>query len=225
MKTQRRPFVVEVKRGTSRSAFTVKDAAPVIFRKAAAVLFRQAQAYPAEKQLDQVSRRILPSIIDEPPAPETLEITSYNPPKRLGRPVGSKNKPKPLVRADKPLQTLPQPLESFLDDLGILSQPKRRGRPLGSRNKPRTDHVRDAVPEKVRVAIREAGVELEDKEIGLYDAPSTVDTERSNESGQVRPESEHTPKRTRLRERSKILSRYVWETTPRLGERGFKRSQ
>ena len=230
MKTQRRPFMVEVKRGTTRSAFTVKDRVPEIFRKAEAVLFRPAQDPSPSRQSQQsrpITGRVLPSIIEDQPTPNDLAPTSYDPPKRRGRPLGSKNKAKVAVIAERPSDTLPKALESFLDSFGAPAElRKKRGRPPGSRNKPKTDYVRHAVPKKVRLAIREAGVKLDDHDIrpittrlqtqSLSHTPSTSPTLKW-------ASAPSTQKQGRLRDRSKILSRYVYGTKPLVGSGGLKR--
>ena len=98
MKFQPKRFVVEVKRGTSRAAFSSPDAGPDKFSSAEAMLFgtpHKTETVPTPRKsraADEAPRRILESLV-EPAAPEPAIEEEIERPRR-GRKPGSKNKPK-----------------------------------------------------------------------------------------------------------------------------------
>jgi hypothetical protein len=273
MKTQRKPYQVEVKRGTSRSAFISPSQKPDVFRKVEAQLFRVTQ--PDEPMSDGVtfkgtnpSRRILQAI-EEPQT--TLLPTSYEAPDRRGRKPGSKNKPKlnatvgvegvsrslrlddglPKRRGRPPGSKnqarqidLPEnarwssltPVEAqehaslgngapTLSDL--VGVTKRRGRPLGSKNKPKADVHVPSMHGRLVNAIRLAGVDVGPEELSVRvqsGAPATDARPLSKLEFALRDDG---PKPAfngpRLRDRSRILRRYVRKTEAKAGEKGFQR--
>ncbi len=273
MKTQRKPFQVEVKRGTSRSAFISPSQEPDVFRKAEALLFRVEQPdAPASNNAPvsgtNPSRRILQAI-EEPQGP--LLPTSYEAPGPRGRKPGSKNKPKltdvvggeeastplgsdnetPRRRGRPPASKgwvrpidLPENARwptltsaeaqehvSVGNGASTPSNPvlrvKRRGRPLGSKNKPKLSGTGPSIPAKIVTALKPAGVDVEaddvsvshqGRELGHVDqeAPDVRSPRSTDDSRSSRPG-------TRLRDRSKILRRYVLRTEPKAGDRGHRR--
>ena len=277
MKTQRKPFQVEVKRGTSRSAFISPSQEPDVFRKAEALLFRVTQ--PDAPVSDSVSvsetkspRRILRAS-EEPQAP--LLPTSYEAPTRRGRKPGSKSKPKlnatvgvdgisPSLRLDdgapkrrgrppgsknRVKQTdLPEHARSPsltsvgaqdhasvgngaspLSDLELVI--KRRGRPLGSKNKPKLSGTGPNVPTKLLTALKAAGVDVVAEDMSISHQGGEFGGGEFGRVAQATPqvrasltEKSQSPRQgTRLRDRSKILRRYVLGTEPKAGERGHRR--
>ena len=271
MKNQRKPFQVEVKRGTSRSAFISPSQEPDVFRKAEAQLFRVTQ--PKETVSDNVSvsgpnpsRRILQAI-EEPKAP--LLPTSYEAPARRGRKPGSKNKSKltaavgvdgisPSHRLDdglpkrrgrppgsinrvkdvllpenvkQPSLTLVEAQEhasvgsgaSTLSALGSVM--KRRGRPLGSKNKPKLSGTGPNVPTKFLTALKAAGVDVVADDVSISHAGRELGhvVQATPEVGASLTDKLQSPRQgIRLRDRSKILRRYVLGTDPKAGERGYR---
>ena len=274
MKTQRKPFQVELKRGTSRSAFISPSQESDVFRKAEAQLFRVTQS--REMVSDNVSssgtnpsRRILQAV-EEPQAP--LLPTSYEAPARRGRKPGSKNKPKldalvgvdgfsPSLRLDDGLPKrrgrppgsknrvrptdLPENARrpsltsvgaqkhvsvgkgaSILSDRDVVA--RRRGRPPGSKNKPRLSGTGTNVPAKIVTALKAAGVDVEADEVSISHAgrelgrvvPTTPEVGAS-----VTDKSQSPQQGMRLRDRSKILRRYVLGTDSKAGERGYRRRE
>lgn len=108
MKFQPRRFVVEVKRGTSRAAFTSPDTVSDKFSSAEAMLFGSPRSTdPLQPKHDEAhfakpGGRILNSLVE--PEPAMIEDVIERP--RRGRKPGSKNKPKiPTIVATTDLGT------------------------------------------------------------------------------------------------------------------------
>ena len=126
MKFQPKRFVVEVKRGTSRAAFSSPDAGPDKFSSAEAMLFGtprkdEAVSIPRKSRAaGEAPRRILESLV-EPPAPEPVIEEAVERPRR-GRKPGSKNKPKVAAVLDAP-----RPLSAAA--LAFMNLPDRAAEP------------------------------------------------------------------------------------------------
>ena len=126
MKFQPKRFVVEVKRGTSRAAFSSPDAGPDRFSSAEAMLFGtprkdEAVSIPRKSRAaGEAPRRILESLV-EPPAPEPVIEEAVERPRR-GRKPGSKNKPKVAAVLDAP-----RPLSAAA--LAFMNLPDRAAEP------------------------------------------------------------------------------------------------
>ena len=117
MKAQRRRFVVEVKRGTSRASFISTDAAAEKFSLAEDALFGPKTKPAAVPDIFASAPSAKPSLgrvlrdLHEPSPPPLPEAP---PPARRGRKPGSKNKPKPVLAntavPPKPARTSARPV-------------------------------------------------------------------------------------------------------------------
>ena len=120
MKAQRRRFVVEVKRGTSRASFLSTDAAAEKFSSAEDALFGpKVKPTPVPEPSVPASAgsaakgRVLPDLHEPPPPP----LPEAPPPARRGRKPGSKNKPKPVLEiVPSAAEPSPRPLWADGDD-------------------------------------------------------------------------------------------------------------
>ena len=184
MKREVKPFVVEVKRGKRRQSFLGQpddDTAMMseATRRAELALFSgpNADAAQAKASVGEPAGRILPSLIEPPPA----EAEPDDPqPRRRGRKPGSKNKPKVPVPG---LSDAPPPVA-----------------------------VAPALPGP-RYGVSPAAADV-------FDAPAEAPP------AEVRHEpSTREPRRQRLRDRSRILARYVHGTAPVPGEAWMRRGR
>ena len=197
MKFQPRRFVVEVKRGTSRAAFTSADTVSTKFSSAEDLLFggrskAVSAASPArEAASGKPAGRILNSLIEPPPP--VIEDVPERP--RRGRKPGSKNKPKlPLIA-----QAAPPSEPILLPKAKPASDPLRRG---ASEEAPIwREHV---IPAEVAT-------------------PSVPPVPRAEPALAAPVESRSS--RTRLRDRSSIIKRYVLDSEPRAGQPGWLRAR
>ena len=183
MRHHPRPFVVEVKRGTSRQSFQTHSLESEKFSAAEKLLFSIPRV---ERVLDIASPvkpgnsgRVLPVISDA----QEIVLADPFPAPRRGRPPGSKNKAKQPDVAS-PIEVPAAPFA-----FGIAA------------------HVAE-VEQKI-IADRHSGQELRDDDVSVVP---------------VLPEPASTPteaptRATRLRDRSRILRRYVLGIEPRAGER------
>lgn len=209
MKFQPKRFVVEVKRGTSRAAFSSPDTSSDKFSSAEATLFggapKQDSSPPQAKDkpkpgadlgtetklFAEPPRRILASLIEEPVAPVIDDEPVERP--RRGRKPGSKNKPKLHAPTADGLgtsaaRTLSPAAQAFMQ------------RPLASEPLSTARHPSTAGQQSVESARSRAM------------ADSTI--------GEARP-----ARRQRLRERSSIIKRYVLGTEPTAGQVGSLRAR
>ncbi len=273
MKTQRKPFQVEVKRGTSRSAFISPSQEPDVFRKAEAQLFRVTQ--PDEPVSDSVRSRGRTRYVVSFRRSKSLKLRCYRPPMRLqldedgsrdrknkpkltatvgvdgisrslrlddglptrrGRPPGSKNQ---VRQIDLPENAIWPSLTSVeaqehasvgngaspLSDLELVV--RRRGRPPGSKNKPKESGTGPNIPTKLLTALKAAGVDVKADDVSISHQGGElghVDQEALDVRSPRSTESSRSSRQgTRLRDRSKILRRYVLGTEPMAGERGHRR--
>ena len=203
MKFQPRRFVVEVKRGTSRTAFTSPDTLSQKFSSAEELLFGgpKSAAVVSSSVTPKAAKsngRILESLIEPPPPPDPVEEFVERP--RRGRKPGSKNKPKvPPTLATSPAPfapagiALPRLIEAIPAELAAFD-----GDGPAWRDDDDAPRVEAEAPGADRHPAREqAG-------------------DRSSETGRDRP---------RLRERSSIIKRYVLGTEPRPGQPGYLRAR
>lgn len=188
MKFQPRRFVVEVKRGTSRSAFSSPDTVSEKFGSAEELLFG-APRKPVPKEpavTAEPSGRPSGRIWESLDAPAPAPVDDLPAPRRRGRKPGSKNKPKPA------------PLNGVASDVAAVrfgADPEVRGRRFAVAER--------AAPE----SSAQAAAEVE-----TTPSATTVPTPREG-------------RRPRLRERSRILKRYVLGTEPRPGQVGYLRAR
>lgn len=195
MKFQPKRFVVEVKRGTSRAAFSSPDAGPDKFSSAEAMLFgtprKDETAPPPRKSraADEAPRRILESLV-EPPAPEPVIEEEVERPRR-GRKPGSKNKPK-LAAVPEAAAPPPQLSAAAL----AFMKPPEPPRPVAQ-----PSAVADEVDDEPPAAAAESPVE----------ATLAVVAEQN--------------RRPRLRDRSSIIKRYVLGIEPQPGQTGSLRAR
>ena len=182
MRHHPRPFVVEVKRGTSRQSFQTHSLESEKFSAAEKLLFSNPRV---ERVLDSASPikpgnsgRVLPVISDV----QEMVLADPFPAPRRGRPPGSKNKAK-QADAASPIEVPAAPVA-----FGIAA------------------HVAEV--EQEITPDRHSGEELRDEDVSIAPAlPEPV---------LAPPEA---PRATRLRDRSRILRRYVLGIEPRAGER------
>ena len=200
MKFQPRRFVVEVKRGTSRTAFTSPDTLAQKFSSAEEMLFGGGaksgapQPSPVKAKPASPNGRILESLIEPPPPLPVVEELSERP--RRGRKPGSKNKPKVQATSPAPVAPAGMPLP----------------RPI------------EAIPAERR-AFDEDGLDWRDHDASMpADAEAHgADRHPAREQGGERPTA--TGRTTsRLRDRSSIIKRYVLGTEPRPGQPGSLRA-
>ncbi len=197
MKFQPRRFVVEVKRGTSRTAFTSPDTLSQKFSSAEELLFGGAKAAavqpgPVAAKSAKPNGRILESLIEPPPPPPPVEEVFERP--RRGRKPGSKNKPKVLpIQATSPAPVAPA------------------GIPL-----PR---LIEAIPAE-RPAFDEDGPDWRDHDASTPAEAPGADRHPARDQAGERPTAAGRD-RTRLRDRSSIIKRYVLGTEPRPGQPGY----
>ena len=183
MKHHPRPFVVEVKRGTSRQSFQSHSLESDKFSAAEKLLFSDTRI---ERVFDTASPmkpgtagRVLPVLSDV----HEIVLADPFPAPRRGRPPGSKNKVK-------------QPDVA----LGVA-------RPAAPLTVNTASNVIDV--EQEAMAERHSGQDLRDQDVFL--APVLPEAPAAP--------TESTPRATRLRDRSRILRRYVLGIEPRAGER------
>ena len=191
MKHNPRPFVVEVKRGTSRQSFQSHSSDSDKFSAAEKLLFSQARVEPVVAAAPQTkpgqSGRVLPVL---PVLSDTHDIVLADPfpAPRRGRPPGSKNRVKPTVEA-------------------LLS--KALVAPMSG---PASD-IADVVPGTIDDRL--TGQTQRDD--GIFLTPVVAEAAVAPVNG---------PSRTaRLRDRSRILRRYVLGIEPRAGERSSFRKR
>lgn len=208
MKFQPKRFVVEVKRGTSRAAFSSPDTSSDKFSNAEASLFGgspksdtslplqtkdkpPAGAAPrAEPRVfDGQPRRILESLIEEPVAAVVDDEPIERP--RRGRKPGSKNKPK-------------------------LAAPASAGSGAWPFLSPAARAFMEGPQPTVASSARH------DPTIAEHRAE---DSAVSRTSGDVSNGDGRQQQRPRLRERSSIIKRYVLGTEPKRGQIGSLRAR
>lgn len=196
MKFQPKRFTVEVKRGTSRAAFSSADAGPDKFGAAEAMLFGAAPK-PHTAEASQKARpaapprRILESLAEAPAIPVMLADAEEEVERpRRGRKPGSKNKPKVAAAALAPTQ----PVLSAAA-LAFMKAPAAAA---------------PAAP--LRAEADPAPVAARPEPILLREA-------RPAES------ADGESRRSRLRERSSIIQRYVLGTAPQPGQTGSLRAR
>ncbi len=182
MRNHPRPFVVEVKRGTSRQSFQSHNSDSDKFSAAERLLFSKAQDDPVVATAPQTkpgqSGRVLPVVSDV----HDIVLADPFPTPRRGRPPGSKNKVKPIGEA-LPRESLVLPLFGIAPDVADV--------------------------ESETFDVRHDGPSFRDDEVCL--APVVPDPPTAAANGPSRT--------TRLRDRSRILRRYVLGVEPRAGER------
>ena len=198
MKFQPKRFIVEVKRGTNRAAFSSPDAGLDKFSAAEAMLFGTAAA-PAAAEAPQKAkasaappRRILESLAEAPAAPPAppQEVAAERP--RRGRKPGSKNRPKVLAEA------------------APAAQPVLSAAALAFMNAPAAG--RAAPPPVPAPEAADAAQPI------LVPAEAIV-------VGAAATEFAGEGRRGRLRERSSIIQRYVLGTVPQPGQTGSLRAR
>ncbi len=180
MKHHPRPFVVEVKRGTSRQSFQSHSLDADKFGAAEKLLFSAPQP---ERKVDATvslnpgpSGRVLPVLVDLHP----IVLADPFPTPRRGRPPGSKNK---IKQGNPPLPVAaPLYFEAAFDVADTKEAAKAEQDIVEARN---DDEV--LCEPALAVSLVEAG--------------------------------EVPPRALRLRDRSRILRRYVLGIEPRAGER------
>lgn len=200
MKFQPKRFTVEVKRGTSRAAFSSPDAGLDKFSAAEAMLFG-ASAKPAAAEPQQQARsavpapprRILESLTEAPAV--FAEVEDEDEPverPRRGRKPGSKNKPKVVA---EPVNAAPPVLSAAAQ--AFMKVPSAKAEP------------------GVAAAPRPAAAPAEP--IVVPPEPIVLREPLPAEGGEGR--------RGRLRERSSIIQRYVLGTVPQPGQTGSLRAR
>ncbi len=219
MKFQPKRFVVEVKRGTSRASFASPDPSTAKFSNAEAMLFGASSkadtqpAPPVAAKKHAPSGRVLRSLVEPPPP----VVEDEPPPVRRGRKPGSKNKPKPQVLSDAPVIDVERP---------------RRGRKPGSKNKPKAPiptafPTAAAASQQSLAAMRSYG--FADEATADWAAPAPpLTVEPPAPAAPAAAETaalEVAQPRTRLRERSTILKRYVLGIEPSPGQPGALRTR
>ena len=185
MRHNPRPFVVEVKRGTSRQSFQSHSLESDKFSAAEKLLFSDPRV---DRVVDTASPlrpgpsgRVLPVVSDVP----AIVLADPFPAPRRGRPPGSKNK----VKQPEPGVTWPAPV------------------PAATFQFEATSAVADVEP--MTVADRHDVQDLRHDDVRL--APTLPEPAVAAAEGPIRP--------MRLRDRSRILRRYVLGIEPRAGER------
>lgn len=151
--------------------------------------------------------------------------------KPRGRPVGSKNRSKDAAPSEilglasaTPVELLKHDLET--DEFGTIGEtlPRRRGRPLGSKNKSTMATAVPPLSRKDRNALAAVGVSPD--ELAVVTPSADVSAALALVTrGDAEMQRASQAAQGRLRERSKILRRYVWGTDPRPGERGYQRAR
>ncbi len=199
MKREPKPFVVELKRGARRSAFlSPRDAAEPMsdaVRRAERALFAGAvdTDIPPRPPAAEPSGRVLQSLIE----PHVMTATDVRQPERpalrRGRKPGSKNKPKVAASASKP-SALPSGRSPGEEAIAGATETPAAGPPIAPAGLP------------------VSGIAWPRRDHPVEDGGATAS-----------PADAGPPRRQRLRERSSILARYVFETEPVPGER-WKRS-
>ena len=200
MKREPKPFVVELKRGARRSAF----------------LGPREVAEPTSDAVRRAERALFAAVVDAdvPVRPPVAE-----PPGRV-------------------LQSLIEPHVVMAADVGQPERPaSRRGRKPGSKNKPKTERAApeaEATPSPISgTASAEDAIWSKAAAAELPAAPAGSpasgiaragrDRQGEGHAATASPDDSAPPRRQRLRDRSSILARYVFETEPVPGER-WKRS-
>ena len=183
MKHNPRPFVVEVKRGTSRHSFQSHSLDSDKFCAAEKLLFSAPQA---DRIIDAASSirpgpsgRVLPVLPDL----QQIVLAEPFPAPRRGRPPGSKNKAKQL-EALLPVAAPVAPL--IVEAASVVAQAKKQ-------------------------AVADHDIGLARVEDDLLIAPAVTEPPVESSEGPTRA--------IRLRDRSRILRRYVLGVEPRAGER------
>ena len=210
MKFQPKRFVVEVKRGTSRAAFSSPDTSSDKFSNAEASLFGGAPK--SESQPLQAKDK-------SPSRPET--------------------RAEPRIFADSPRRILEsliaEPVAPVVDDDEPIERP-RRGRKPGSKNKPKL--VAPAISDFDAPAFRPLSPEAQafmggqrspeaysfQRDVSLAEH-RTLEPTRSRVAADATSEGVASEQRQRLRERSSIIKRYVLGTEPRPGQIGSLRAR
>lgn len=229
MKFQPKRFVVEVKRGTNRAAFASPDPVSDRFSSAEAMLFGGAPKAETKAEAaglaqgDASSGRILRSLVEPEPVVEDAP-----PPVRRGRKPGSKNKPKPHLTA---------PMAEMGPDTS--AERPRRGRKPGSKNKPKAP-VTVAFPTATPDGHYDAAAAM--RSYGFADeGPAWLEPVSGAAEPVPAPSIQLAPapadafgdngparagrSRSRLRDRSTILKRYVLDLEPRPGQFGALRAR
>ncbi len=166
MRHEKRPFVVEVKRGAKRSVVAAPALQQMSFseaiQQAESALFGKleaeslpAAARPAPAAASEPPRRILEAI---PTIQAPAEATFAEPPKRRGRPPGSRNKPRveapsaPRKRGRPPkvagaVRSVAVTPDVAIAALGLIAapRPQAQGAPA-KRGRPRTAKPKSASP-------------------------------------------------------------------------------
>lgn len=200
MKFQPKRFIVEVKRGTNRAAFSSPDAGLDKFSAAEAMLFgapaataaaaTAAEPSPRARAAAAPPRRILESLAEAPVTlPEPPEEEPAERPRR-GRKPGSKNKPKIVAEA------------------APAAPPLLSAAALAFMNAPAAGRAATAAPLPAAA----------DQPILVPAEPIVVGTAEA-------PEPAGEARRGRLRERSSIIQRYVLGTAPQPGQTGSLRAR
>ena len=188
MRHHPRPFVVEVKRGTSRQSFQSQSLESDKFSAAEKLLFSAPQSErvieTASSMKPGTSGRVLPALPDF----QQIVLADPFPAPRRGRPPGSKNKAK---QADAP-PSVTAPAAPLIVAAAFDG----------------------AEAEEPAMVDQDSGQAWLDD--GILLAP--VLPEPSVEPGEP-------PRAMRLRDRSRILRRYVLGIEPRAGERGSFRNR
>ncbi len=200
MKREPKPFVVELKRGARRSAFLgPRDGAEPMsdaVRRAERALFNGAADVdiPARLPVAEPSGRVLQSLVEPPVMIAADANQPERPASRRGRKPGSKNKPKAGRAMPKPDVAPVSPAWRSPGEEAIAAEAAATGSSIA----PAGSHVSDIAWPRRDQPAEDGGT-----------------TASSADPG--------SPRRQRLRERSSILARYVFETEPVPGER-WKRS-
>ncbi len=189
MRHHPRPFVVEVKRGTSRQSFQSHSLEADKFSAAEKLLFSAARVEPVSEPGPPVqpaqSGRVLPALSEM----HEIVLADPFPAPRRGRPPGSKNKAK-QVELTRPAEFS---ASSFVFD---------------------TDSEAAAELEPMTLADQHLGQDLRVEDILFAPAPNAAAAA-----------AEAPPRGMRLRDRSRILRRYVLGIEPRAGERKSLRNR
>ncbi len=189
MRHHPRPFVVEVKRGTSRHSFQSHSLEADKFSAAEKLLFSAARveqvSEPAPPVQPAQSGRVLPALSEM----NEIVLADPFPAPRRGRPPGSKNKAKQLEL------TRPAESSAFSFVVETHSEAAAEMQPLSLDDQHSGQDPR-----------------VEDSFFGPAPNPAAAATEGP-------------PRGMRLRDRSRILRRYVLGIEPRAGERKSLRNR
>ena len=189
MRHHPRPFVVEVKRGTSRQSFQSHSLEADKFSAAEKLLFSSAHVErviePAPPVQPAQSGRVLPALSEL----HEIVLADPLPAPRRGRPPGSKNKAKQLELA--------RPTESSAISFTFETD---------------SDGVADIAPLTLADQNSDQDPQVDETLFAPAPNPAVAATEAP-------------PRAMRLRDRSRILRRYVLGLEPRAGERKSLRNR